>query len=140
MEYVCTLSIPYTDNIRFLDCNYWWGHGILGLKGLNPSIFHHWYNHTNVDLVHHIYSFFHYHDHPYDGTNTNSKYPFGLQVSPCFARFHLNYLNLLHPSTENSFSFYFFEIITYILLVYTDTRNFWVPTRTDTVSLFYECF
>ena len=26
------------------------------------------------------------------------------------------------------------------IVVYTDTRNFWVPTRTDTVSLFYECF
>ena len=118
MEYVCTLTIPHTDMLGLLDCNYGWGHGILGLKGLNPSIFHHWYNHTNVDLVHHIYSFFHYHDHTYDGTNTNSKYPFGLQVSPCFAQFHLNYLNLLHPSTENSFSFYFFEIITYILQAY----------------------
>ena len=25
-------------------------------------------------------------------------------------------------------------------LVYTDTQNFWVLTRTDTVSLFHECF
>ena len=25
------------------------------------------------------------------------------------------------------------------ILVYTDTQNFWVLTRTDTVSLYYEC-
>ena len=75
MEYVCTLTIPHTDMLGLLDCNYGWSHGILGLKGLNPSIFHHWYNHTNVDLVHHMAIQGHY-----DGTTTNSKYQIGLQV------------------------------------------------------------
>ena len=56
-------------------------HGTLDLKGLNPSIFQSCYNYTNVDLVHQIYLFF----HPFSmlsnhSTNTNSKYPFGLQV------------------------------------------------------------
>ena len=52
MEYVFTLWLP--DNyieVMELMC----GHGILDLKSLNPSIFHHWYNYTNVDLVHHMF-------------------------------------------------------------------------------------
>ena len=114
MEYVCTLTIPHTDMLGLLDCNYGWGHGILGLKGLNPSIFHHWYNHTNVDLVHHIYSFFHYHDHPYDGTNTNSKYQLGFRLPDSFRlRYQQEYL-FHSSSTENSFSFIFWNYYMHI--------------------------
>ena len=86
-------------------------HGILDLKGLNPSIFHSCYNYTNVDLVHHIYSFF----HPFSmlsnhSTNTNSKYPFGLQVPWGICLCHSVEENFFHPSsTENSFIFIFLK-------------------------------
>ena len=111
MEYMSTSSLHDTDMGGSTLSRH-----SLGLKGLNLSIFHHWCNHTNVDLVHHIQSFFLGHDHSCDGTKTHSKYPFGFQVHCCVA---LRPMNFFHSSsTENSFRFYFFEIIPYILQAY----------------------
>ena len=91
MEYMCTLWLAYNYKDHNPYYHNFGGHGILGLKGLNPSIFHHWCNHTNVDLVHHMAIQGHY-----DGTTTNSKYQIGLQVEVVF----FCHLILIHSSSS----------------------------------------
>ena len=108
MEYMSTSSLHDTDMGGSTLSRH-----SLGLKGLNLSIFHHWCNHTNVDLVHHIQS--------YVDTNTNSKYPQALQCIQGVHDYRITKIHrdfLVHSSSkENSFNLYLFEIITYLTYV-----------------------